>query len=84
MMSGERLSVRVVRAMDRRWVVEYAGMWLATDQPSRRAAVSAARRIVAPHVSAGGLVQIVIHDAFGEIVGDVTLPRSSDPRRSRG
>lgn len=85
MMTVERLQVHVVRSWNDRWCAHFDGrLLLVRDQPSRRRAVSAARRAVDAHVAAGGKVQIVIHSANGAIVDDVTLPRSSDPRRSRG
>jgi hypothetical protein len=85
MMTVDRLQVHVVRSVGDRWCVHFDGrLLLVRNQPRRRAAIAAARRAVESHVAAGGLVQIVIHDATGEIVDDVTLPRSSDPRRSRG
>lgn len=85
MMTIERLQVHVVRSWNDRWCAHYDGrLLLVRDQASQRQAVSAARQAVAAHVAAGGRVQIVIHSAKGDIVDDVTLPRSSDPRRSRG
>lgn len=79
----KREPLHVVRIRPGLWVVRHSDLVLA-DALNQADAVMLARAETWKHVLHGGRVQIIIHRADGRIQRDVTLPRSSDPRRSRG
>lgn len=78
-----RPSVDVAPSGRGQWRVTAAGLVL-DWAPTKGIAIAQAKDAVGQHLALGGEVQIRIHFATGEFERDITLPRKSDPRRSKG
>jgi hypothetical protein len=78
----KREQLHVCKVLDG-WAVMHSGFIL--EYYSRKDwAVEYAKECTAAHVESGGIVQIIIHLANGRIQRDITLPRSSDPKKTKG
>lgn len=80
----DRAIIRVIRHRGAKvWRLKVGGLSL--PAPTQEAGIRRARSLAGEHVAGGGHVEVVIHRMDGTISDKgFTLPRVSDPRRSKG